>query len=154
MSSFKKFLFYFIQWTWGLPVNAVGGLAFLICKMRGNRTEKFENAYITYLNWNAGGLSLGLFLFIKDDFWNRSWIYDTRIHEYGHTWQCLVLGPFYWPVIGLPSAIWYHGFEGYRRRKNISYYAFYPEKWANYCGQRATGMKMRCGLDTNSRTSV
>ena len=30
-TSFKNFLFYLVQWTWGLPVNIVGGIAFLIC---------------------------------------------------------------------------------------------------------------------------
>ena len=29
--SLLDFLFYFVQWTWGLPVNLVGGIAFLIC---------------------------------------------------------------------------------------------------------------------------
>ena len=28
-NDFKKFCFYFVQWTWGLPVNLVGGIVFL-----------------------------------------------------------------------------------------------------------------------------
>ena len=28
-NDFKKFLFYLVQWTWGLPVNLVGGNSFL-----------------------------------------------------------------------------------------------------------------------------
>ena len=138
----KKFLFYFVQWTWGLPVNLVGLIIYLICKAMGRRSEKFGYSWITYLPWNQGGLSMGLFIFMKDNHPNETWTYNTRIHEYGHTWQCLLLGVFYYPVIAIPSAIWCNFFEGYRRKNNISYYVFYPEKWANAWGQKFSGMKM------------
>lgn len=138
----NKFLFYFVQWTWGLPVNLVGLIIYLICKAMGRRSEKFGYSRITYLPWNQGGLSMGLFIFMKDNHPNETWTYNTRIHEYGHTWQCLLLGVFYYPVIAIPSAIWCNFFEGYRRKNNISYYVFYPEKWANAWGQMFSGMKM------------
>ena len=53
------------------------------------------------------------------------------------------LGTLFWLVIGLPSFIWCHCFESYRQRNRISYYVFYPEKWANYNGQKATGLQMK-----------
>lgn len=138
----KKFLYYFLQWTWGLPVNIISGVIFLICKAMGKKQEKFYNAYITYLDWNQGGLSLGQFIFMKNNHPNKDWTYNTRIHEYGHTFQAIILGPLYWLVIGLPSAIWCNCFEKWRRKNNVSYYVFYPEKWANYLGQKHTGLKM------------
>ena len=65
-TSFKNFLFYLVQWTWGLPVNIVGGIAFLICtKIKGRRYQRFGYSYLVYLPWNAGGLSMGLFIFMK-----------------------------------------------------------------------------------------
>ncbi len=136
-------LFYAIQWTWGLSVNLIGGLIYLICKARGCRTEKFGYSYIAYVPWKYGGLTLGLFILMKENHPDGDWTYNTRIHEYGHTWQCLLLGPLYWFVIGIPSAVWCNFFEGYRRRNKVSYYKFYPEKWANYNGQKATGLEMR-----------
>jgi len=33
--------------------------------------------------------------------------------------------------------------EGLRKRKNISYYWFYCERWANQWGQRFSGMKQK-----------
>ena len=66
-NNLKKFLFYFVQWTWGLPVNLVGGIVFLICtKGLKRRYQKFGYARITYLPWKQGGLSLGLFIFMRD----------------------------------------------------------------------------------------
>ena len=68
-NDFKKFLFYFVQWTWGLPVNLVGGIVFLICtKILGRRYQKFGYAKVTYLPWKQGGLSLGLFIFMPVNF--------------------------------------------------------------------------------------
>ena len=91
------FLFYLVQWTWGLPVNLIGGLAFLICtKIKKRRWQRFGYSYIVYLPWKSGGLSLGLFIFMRDNHKSKKWTYNTRIHEYGHTWQCLLLGPLYY----------------------------------------------------------
>lgn len=139
----KDFFFYLIQWTWGLPVNLVGGIAYLICtKILKRPHSKFGYANIVYLPWNAGGLSMGLFIFIKDRKEVNPWTYNTRIHEYGHTWQCLLLGPLYYIVIALPSVIWCNCFEKYRKKNKISYYKLYCEAWANNWGQKATKMKM------------
>lgn len=141
--SVKDFVFYLIQWTWGLPVNLVGGIAFLICtEIKGRRWQKFGYSRIVYLPWNSGGLSLGLFIFMKDNHKSEKWTYNTRIHEYGHTWQCLLLGPIYYIVIALPSAIWCNFFEGYRKKNNVSYYWLYCESWANAWGQKFSKMKM------------
>ncbi|MGN0447829.1 MAG: hypothetical protein ACI4GC_04675 [Acutalibacteraceae bacterium] len=134
-NSLKDFLFYLIQWTWGLPVNIVGGLAFLICtKIKGYRYQKFGYAKIVYVPWNQGGLSMGLFIFMRDQHPNKKWTYNTRIHEYGHTWQCLLLGPLYYIVIALPSVIWCNCFRKYREKNNVPYSAVYCESWANKWG--------------------
>ncbi len=140
----KDFLFYLIQWTWALPVNIVGGVAYFICtKILKYRHQKFGYANIVYMPWNAGGLSMGLFIFMKDRGEEPNpWSYNTRIHEYGHTWQCLLLGPLYYIIIALPSVIWCNLFDGYRKKNNISYYKLYCESWANCWGQKATKLKM------------
>lgn len=142
-ASLKAFLFYLVQFTWGLPVNIAGGIAFLICtKIRKRRYQRFGYAFIVFLPWNAGGLSLGLFIFAKENHPKKCWTYNTRIHEYGHTWQCLLLGPLYYPIIALPSLIWCTFFDKFRKKHNISYYALYCEAWANSFGQRFSKMKM------------
>lgn len=141
-TSLKAFLFYFVQWTWCLPVNIVGGIAFLICtKIKGYRWQHFGYAKIVYMPWNAGGLSMGLFIFMKDHHKDKKWTHDTRIHEYGHTWQCLLLGPLYYIVIALPSVIWCNCFAGYRKKNNIPYGKLYCEGWANAWGQKFSKME-------------
>ncbi len=139
--NLKAFLFYLIQWTWGLPVNILGWIGFIVCtKIKGYRWQHFGYAKIVYMPWNAGGLSMGLFIFMKDQHKNKKWTHDVRIHEYGHTWQCLLLGPLYYIVIAIPSVIWCNCFAGYRKKHNIAYGNLYCEGWANAWGRKFTGM--------------
>lgn len=141
-SKFQSILFYIVQWTWGLPVNIVGGIVYLICtKILKRPHSKFGFANIVYLPWNAGGLSMGLFIFVRDEKEKKEWLYNVRIHEYGHTWQCLLLGPLYYIVVAIPSVIWCNVFAGYRKKHNISYYKLYCESWANSFGEKFTGLK-------------
>ena len=77
----KKFLFYLIQFTWGLPQNLVGLIGYLILYKK-NRHERYQNAFFTLVDTDKsfGGISLGVFIFIngkKDE----NWKHDTRIHD-------------------------------------------------------------------------
>ena len=141
-SKLESILFYVVQWTWGLPVNIVGGIAYLICtKILKHKHSKFGFSNIVYLPWNAGGLSMGLFIFVRDEEEKKEWLYNVRIHEYGHTWQCLLLGPLYYFVVAIPSVIWCNCFASYRKKNNVSYYKLYCESWANSFGERFSGLK-------------
>jgi hypothetical protein len=84
-----------------------------------------------HTTWNRrDGISLGLFLFCPDE--------RLLPHEYGHTYQSLLLGPLYLLVIGIPSAVWANAPACVRMRqeKGISYYSFWTEKWADRLGQK------------------
>lgn len=141
-SKVEQFFVYLIQWTWGLPVNIVGGIAYLICtKILKHPHSKFGYANIVYLPWNAGGLSMGLFIFVRDEKEKEEWLYNVRIHEYGHTWQCLLLGPLYYLIVAIPSVIWCNCFAKYREKNNVSYYKLYCEAWANVWGEKGSGLK-------------
>ena len=107
---------------WCAPQLLVG----LIVKFIFKAKKDDRGLYI----WNLGyGLSLDQFIFVDKDASE-----DTIKHEQGHTKQSRILGPVYLLVIGLPSFIWCHLFEKYRQKNNISYYSFYPEKWADKLG--------------------
>lgn len=133
VTGWRRILFYLLQFTWGLPVNMFGLLVFLCCRKRF-RSEPFCNSIVTYLPGDRGGLSLGIFIFLDT--------HDTRyfrVHEYGHTVQCLFLGPLYWIVVMIPSAVWYHFFGGYRTKRGIPYDALYCERWATAWGTKWSG---------------
>ena len=125
-------LFWVLQCTWGILQTFLGLLVFLVHYK--DRHYFYKGVIATEWHRNEG-LSLGLFIF--------AWPDDERVvvHEYGHCIQSALLGPLYLPIIGIPSAIWANtpALEQARIHHHKSYYRFYPEKWANRLGKRATG---------------
>ena len=132
-----------IQCTWGIIQTIAGFVMFLIST--GSNHAWYNGAVATF--WNKPfGISLGLFIFIppKARFYNsEKYNFSDEeiqsrllVHEYGHTYQSLILGPLYFLVAGLPSVIW-----GMVKRPGRSYFSFYAEKWANHLGEKHTGLK-------------
>ncbi len=95
---------------------------------------------------------MGLFIFIPPQarFYNseKYHLSDDEIksrllvHEFGHTYQSLILGPLYFLVVGLPSVIW-----GLVKKPGKSYFSFYAENWANLLGEKHTGQKSMEKID-------
>lgn len=145
MNFLKKFLFFLLLWTWGLPVSAIGWMAFIGLKIKGYPIDSFYNARVTYVytKHTNGGLSIGPYIFIfypEDHPIKEPLLRKYLIHEYGHTYQVLLLGPLYWLIVGIPSFLWANLslFKSYRRKNKVSYYSLYCEGWANRLGQKAT----------------
>lgn len=151
MKKFSHLLFALWQWTWGLPQTLLG-LALLL-RYRSCPRTNYHGAVLVRHNGAFGGVSLGMFLFVNGSR-PEKWTADAEVHEFGHAVQSLVLGPLYLLVIGLPSAVWCSAFERYRREKAVSYYAFYPEKWANVWGAAATGMPLPTWADEVARAAA
>lgn len=127
----QKNIFYeILHWTWGILQTLVGFVVYLL-NYRQKHVE-ISNTVITEIPGNWGGICLGKYAFVDSMPDGNSAYEDIQIrHEYGHSIQSLILGPFWIFVIGLPSLIWAGCFEQYRKNKNISYYSFYTEKWAD-----------------------
>ena len=126
-----------LQWTWGILQNLCG-LALFLLNIR--RQHSFYNGAVV-TKWANPGYStgLGMFIFMSDEL-PADDHRRIRVHEYGHTVQSMILGPLFLLVIGLPSMLWavLPVFKRYRRENRVSYYSFYPERWANHLGERVT----------------
>jgi hypothetical protein len=117
-----------------------------------NQHFSYHGAIVT--KWKAkSSVSLGMFIFItdepyfadkfkgeitKDELFNR-----LLVHEYGHTIQSLILGPLYLIIMGIPSTLWgfLPGLAKKRKERQISYFSFFTERWANNLGERVTKQK-------------
>ena len=127
------------QVVWGLPQTLVGACVFLAYR----RCPRFfyHGAVVTVWPHWGKGLSLGPFVFLPrlGSVASPTQV-DGRllVHEYGHTVQSLIFGPLYLLVMGLPSLIWANAPALKRRRRDnqTSYYAFFPERLANWLGER------------------
>ena len=132
-----RILYSLWQCTWGLPQTILGLLEFM--KHYKEPHYLYHGAVVTECKNNLN-ISLGLFVFVSAEKDNAKTDRLQRVlaHEYGHTIQSLMLGPLYLLVIGVPSWLWCNipYFRKMRKQKNISYYRFYTEKWADRLGDR------------------
>lgn len=140
--KFPAIVYYPLQWTWGILQNIVGLVIFAV----NGRREHFRYGLSVATVWGrAESMSMGMFIFLAynltGDLEDENSIKSqVAVHEYGHTFQSLALGPFYLPVISAVSGIWcmIPIFEKMRREKGINYYQLYTERWANHLGLKIT----------------
>lgn len=113
-----KFLYYFLNFTWGLLSNIIGGLIFLVMlpfrlprkramfiwSVESNLTFNGHtiNTGSTY-NW---GFSIGIFFFTSVGAYNNM---QMCMHEFGHSCQNAIFGPFQVLLVLIPSVVryWY-----------------------------------------------
>lgn len=146
----QKILLKILDWTWCLPQNLIGFI-FKTFVNKGNCMAIYDREYKYFLargikrfqyysgkiwkidsyrtDLKVGSITLGKYIFLADAHWYDK---DVLLHEYGHVLQNYILGPLYLIVIGLPSLLW-AGFihKLVNKKKKVSYYSFYTEKWAN-----------------------
>ena len=125
----KKTGYTFLQWTWGFPQTLIGSAVYLA--NRDKRHFDFNGACATVWDKDAG-ISLGKFIFVPRRAGGNAGRFLLE-HEYGHTLQSLILGPFYLLAVGAPSLLWNRlpYFKSKRRKTGKSYYSAPFEKTAN-----------------------
>jgi hypothetical protein len=124
--------------VWELPQNAVGLLALLLARARGEVLDLDQERNTVVVYTKSIGVSLGRYVFYSDG--NNRWFRRDplmRQHELGHRVQSRWLGPLYLPLVGVPStmrviyAIAYRELTG---NKWAGYSRGYPESWADRLG--------------------
>ena len=125
----KKHAYNAAQWTWGLPQTLLG--AALYAAHKNDDHFDYKGAKATAWDRDAG-ISLGKFIFVPRRAKGNADKFLLE-HEYGHTLQSLILGPFYLLVVGAPSILWNRlpYFKSKRKRSGKSYYSAPFEKTAN-----------------------
>lgn len=93
-----KWLWYLIQFTWGLPMNVVGLVVALVFICFNKKPKKYGWCYCFELNTDWG-LELGIFFIAPGD------SNPTKNHEHGHAIQNIYLGPFAITCVSIPSCI-------------------------------------------------
>ena len=118
----------FLQ-VWQLPQNLAGLVLgwFLKGKRRCRNLPGIpDDIHVVTASNMYGGISLGNSVYCRPP------VYDRLVrHEYGHCRQSRLLGPFYLPVIGLPSPFWALWWTPGR---SVGYYSFFTERWADRLG--------------------
>ena len=99
----KKYLFYLLTFTWGLPITLIGGLVAMVLTAIGYESYgKYGYCWVFKVGQNWGGLSLGPVIITSTPS-----NLNLMKHEHGHAIQNCWFGPLFPIVIALPSAIRY-----------------------------------------------
>ena len=119
--------YWFLQLTWGVLMTFVGLVVTLFILIFLNKKAHFHKngfSWIIEIGDNWGGIELGPMAICgsyaqKDGpCYNIKWFEHTRRHEFGHTIQNIILGPFYLFVVAIPSVCRYW-YSIYAKKKGI-----------------------------------
>ena len=120
-------------YLWELPQNLLGLLlSRIMAKGQRGQVREFRGTRILRSDRMRGGISLGRYIILSATGWEP----DIDLHEWGHSRQSRLLGPFYLPVVGIPSLLWA---AWWRPGRKHGYYTFYTERWAD----RLAGIQRR-----------
>lgn len=110
------------DWSWGAIQSSLGlGIGAIFVLLGGDVTPRWGMGNVVKAHsWmgRIGGISFGPTIITSSTF-------KDAPHEWGHTWQSRVLGPFYLLVVGIPSLI-SAATQSYADHKK-----FYTERWAD-----------------------
>lgn len=125
----KKHLFIILYWflslTWGIIASAIGAVVSLFAIIFGGKPHKNGCTIIIEIGGHWGGLELGCFALCSNYSKNYpSYYEEIRRHEFGHSIQNIILGPFFIFIVSIPSAIRYW----YERISN-SHGKYFPPDW-------------------------
>lgn len=126
----KKFWFYFLTFTWGLPMTIIGFIARLVVGKQPIRKFGYCKVYQFGKGW--GGVSLGTTIITSTPFDDK-----LMAHEHGHAIQNCWFGFLFPFVVGLPSMIrywWREWMWSLGRRDLPDYYSIWFEGQASKLG--------------------
>lgn len=122
----NKFWFWFLSFTWGLPMTLIGCFVALVLILTKHKPKKWLYGYYFEVGKNWGGFEMGPF-FVYNNPSNE----HGRNHEFGHGIQNCFFGPFTPFVISIPSAIryWYREYLVKVKKKKYSDLPDYDSIW-------------------------
>lgn len=143
MKTARKLLFYFLSFTWGLPVTLAGLIVSLALIISGKKPARWNYCWYFEIGNVGGGFSLGPFFFVCNNIGERA-----MNHEHGHSIQNCWFGPLMPFLVSIPSLIryWYRDIKYRKKGKDpkVPYDAIWFEGMATKLGTRLNSI-LTCG---------
>lgn len=130
----NKILFYFLSFTWGLPITLIGCLVASILLITNHKPQKWGYCYYFEIGERWGGLNLGPIFLI-----NKNASNNLKSHECGHGLQNCIFGLLMPFIVCIPSVIryWYREIKRIVGKPCITeYYDIWFEKQASELGSK------------------
>ena len=99
----SKWLFYFLNFTWGLLLTLVGSVYALLFIITLHKPKRFGYCIAFESKYIGGGLSVGIFIFTCKN--PTDYLLQ---HEHGHAIQNAFYGPLMPFIVSIPSFTRYH----------------------------------------------
>lgn len=132
MKTFNIIVYWFLQLTWGSLMTILGFFVVLFCKIFCKGViHKNGCTIICEVGGNWGGLEFGAFALCggyTTKCPDKKWFEYTRRHEFGHSIQNIIFGPFTLFVVWIPSAIRYN-YRNWRTKKGLGNATEYDSIW-------------------------
>ena len=143
----KKFLYWFLQLTWGALLSIPGLLiaAFCILFLHG-KPHKNGYSFIVEVGGNWGGINLGA-VSLCGGYTTKcpdiEWFEHTRRHEFGHSLQNIIFGPLQLFIDAIPSAIryWYYVYKNPEKDYDSIWFERTATNWGTKAIQRIESNK-------------
>ena len=129
-----RWLYWLLNFTWGILTTLCGLLLSLAMLCIGKKPKRWHSVWYFQIFDKWGGMEMGT-MFLRD---NSNYI-STNNHEYGHTFQNAILGPFFIFIVAIPSAIryWYQEIRRRQHKPNVEYDLIWFEGSATDIGKDA-----------------
>ena len=129
-----RWLYWLLNFTWGILTTLCGLLLSLTMLCIGKKPKRWHSVWYFQIFDNWGGMEMGT-MFLRD---NSNYT-STNNHEYGHTFQNAILGPFFIFIVAIPSAIryWYQEIRRRQHKPNVEYDLIWFEGSATDIGNDA-----------------
>ena len=119
-----KWLYYLLNCTWGIFLTLIGLIITLFLLIINKKPKKYHGIYYFEIGKFWGGFETGL-MFVRD----KTSVMSVSVHEYGHTYQNAIYGPFQIFIITIPSIIRYWYREIKYERKGLQTKTEYDDIW-------------------------
>ena len=116
--------YWFLSLTWGCLLTIPGLLVALVLSLCRCKVHKNGFGIIVEVGGNWGGFDMGpvslcgRYSQIDGPCYDMDWYEHTRRHEFGHSLQNIIFGPFQLFIVVIPSVIRYH-YQNWRDNKGL-----------------------------------
>lgn len=133
MKYIKTFMFYFLQFTWGIVMNIAGFFTLLTAWIIGEKIGYCDKHIYIYSRYcHNAAFSLGIFIIMGED------CESCAPHEAGHGLQNIMFGPLMPFIVSIPSVIrfWYREYAARNGKVLLPYDSIWFEGMATNLGKK------------------
>lgn len=126
--------YWLLSLTWGGIMTLIGLItAAVVILFFGGKPHRNGYSFIVTVGGNWGGISLGAVSFCGN--YQGNYFEYIRRHEFGHSIQNIIMGPFFIFVVALPSLVrsWIYNAGKGKHKYDYIWFEYTASVWGTRC---------------------